>query len=68
MFYTSSNYGLFWEKADNKQALPSDFLFRKNQSVSVDNLNNIWIFGGVTPEQTQLVDVWKGRINKLFVK
>ncbi len=68
VFYTSSNYGLFWEKADSKQALPSDFLFRKNQSVSVDNLNNIWIFGGVTPEQTQLVDVWKGRINKLFVK
>ena len=68
VFYTSTNYGLFWMKADSKQALPADFLFRKNQSVNVDNRNNIWIFGGVTPQQTQLVDVWKGRINKLFVK
>ncbi len=68
VFYTSSNYGMFWEKADSKQQLPVEFSYRENQSVSVDNKNNIWIFGGVSSNQTQLVEIWKGRINKLFVK
>lgn len=72
-FYTSSTYGLVWEKASKKQSLPNGFLYRKNQSVNVDNINNIWIFGGVESlsqgqEQRQLVEVWKGRINKLFVE
>jgi hypothetical protein len=68
VFYTSTNYGLFWEKASSKQQLPIEFMSRKNQSVNIDNKNNIWIFGGVTPSQSQLVEIWKGRINKLFVK
>ena len=68
VFYTSPNYGVFWEKAGNKQSLPSSFTTRVNQSVSVDDDNFIWIFGGESANQTQLVDVWKGRINKLFVK
>ncbi len=68
VFYTSSSYGLFWEKASEKQSLPSGFTNRKNQSVIVDDKNNIWIFGGKTNNQTQLVEVWKGRINKLFTK
>ena len=68
VFYTSSNYGVFWEKAANKQSLPSSFTKRVNQSVSVDDDNYIWIFGGESANQTQLVDVWKGRINKLFIK
>ncbi|MGV8963527.1 MAG: DUF6242 domain-containing protein [Candidatus Saccharimonadaceae bacterium] len=68
VFYTSSNYGIFWEKANNKQTLPSGFTKRTNQSVNVDNKNNVWIFGGTTDNQTQLKDVWKGRINKLFQK
>ncbi|MDD2476476.1 MAG: DUF6242 domain-containing protein [Dysgonamonadaceae bacterium] len=68
VFYTSPNYGVFWEKAGNKQSLPSNFTTRVNQSVSVDDDNFIWIFGGESANQTQLVDVWKGRINKLFVK
>ena len=68
VFYTSSNYGVFWEKANNKQSLPSGFTKRSNQSVSVDDKNNVWIFGGTSANQTQLTDVWKGRINKLFQK
>ena len=65
-FYTSINYGVFWEKASNKQQLPSSFINRINQSVYVDNENIVWIFGGETKSQSQLVQVWKGRISKLF--
>ena len=68
VFYTSINYGMFWERANSKQSLPSLFLYRKNQSVNVDNKNNIWIFGGVSANQSQIVEAWKGRINKLFVR
>ena len=68
VFYTSINYGVFWEKASAKQSLPSDFSFRKNQSVRIDNKNNMWIFGGASSNESQLVDIWKGRINKLFVE
>ena len=68
VFYTSSNYGMFWKRANSKQSLPSEFIVRENQSVNVDNKNNIWIFGGVSANQAQLVEVWKGRINKLFVR
>ncbi|NLZ95096.1 MAG: hypothetical protein GX921_04635, partial [Bacteroidales bacterium] len=68
VLYTSISYGMFWEKANSKQSLPSEFLYRENQSVNIDNKNNIWIFGGVSANQSQLVEVWKGRINKLFLK
>ena len=68
VFYTSNNYGMFWEKADSKQQLPIEFLYRENPSVNVDDKNNIWIFGGVSSDQNQLVEIWKGRINKLFVR
>ena len=68
VFYTSNNYGAFWKKASNKQSLPLDFTIRENQSVNVDDKNNIWIFGGQSTNQNQLVDVWKGRINKLFTE
>lgn len=68
VFYTSNNYGIFWERANNKQSLPVSFTNRTNQSVAVDSKNNIWIFGGKTNNSTQLVEVWKGRINKLFTK
>lgn len=66
--YTSTNYGVFWEKASSKQSLPIEFTNRQNQSVSIDSKNNIWIFGGASSNQTQLVEVWKGRINRLFIK
>ena len=68
VFYTSISYGSFWEKTSSKQSLPSSFTYRMNQSVSVDNENNIWIFGGTSSSQTQIVDIWKGRINKLLKK
>ena len=68
IFYTSSNYGVYWEKTSNKQSLPLSFAYRRNQSVNIDSKNNIWIFGGTSTNQTQLVDIWKGHINKLFIK
>lgn len=64
VFYTSEDYGVFWEKASIKQSLPSDFAKRSNQSVCVDNENYIWIFGGETSSDEQLTEIWKGRINK----
>ena len=67
-FYTSTNYGVYWEKASNKQSLPTGFTSRKNQNVTIDSENNIWIFGGISANQTQLVEIWKGRINKYFYK
>ena len=66
VFYTSTNYGVFWEKVSNKQSLPSEFTNRRNQSVNVDSNNYIWIFGGESISQTQFIEIWKGRINKLF--
>ena len=68
VFYTSTNYGVFWEKANSKQSLPIEFINRTNHSVHVDSKNNIWIFGGVSSNQRQFVEIWKGRINKLFVQ
>ncbi len=62
-FIYSKNNGAEWEYTDQNQALPSNFDYRKNASVITDN-NNIWIFGGVSQAQNQIVDVWKGRLNK----
>lgn len=59
----SGNYGLEWDYVEDNQALPATFDFRKNVSVITDN-NNIWIFGGISQAQTQIIDVWKGRLNK----
>ena len=68
VFYTSTSYGLVWEKSSNKQSLPAEFINRSNQSVCVDSKNFIWIFGGASSSQNQIVDIWKGRINKLLIK
>ncbi len=68
VFYTSTNYGVFWNKASNKQQLPSTYINRDYQSVHVDKENIVWILGGEKNTQTQMVEVWKGRINKLFLK
>ncbi len=68
VFYTSTNYGVFWLKASNKQQLPTAFKNRNNQSIQVDDKNIVWIFGGESNSLNQLVEVWKGRINKLFMK
>ncbi len=62
-----SDYGLAWAAAKDNQAFPeSGFTSRTNASVVIDDDNNIWIFGGISAAspQAQLVDVWKGRLNK----
>ena len=63
-FIYSGNFGLSWVAAEENQAFPSDFTFRTNVSVVADDANNIWIFGGISSTQTQLVDAWRGRLNK----
>ena len=60
----SKNYGLDWIAAAENQAFPSGFTRRTNTSVVTDAGNNIWIFGGISATQTQLTDVWKGRLSK----
>ncbi|WP_298650426.1 DUF6242 domain-containing protein [uncultured Proteiniphilum sp.] len=60
----SENYGLNWVKAGENQAFPSDFTGRTTASVITDTDNNIWIFGGISSSNTQLTDIWKGRLNK----
>jgi hypothetical protein len=60
----SENYGVEWLEAGENQALPSDFTERTNASVITDANNYIWIFGGISSSNTQLVDIWKGRLNK----
>ena len=63
----SNNYGAEWSNAGENQAFPSepvDFTARKYASVITDNNNNIWIFGGISLSDTQIGDIWKGRLNK----
>ncbi len=60
----SENYGLSWSEVDDNQSFPTNFNNRINTSVITDDNNFIWIFGGVSSGQTQLIDVWKGRLNK----
>ncbi len=62
--YYSDNFGLEWKSAGENQSLPTEMEFRKKASVITDNNNNIWIFGGVSGTQTQLDDVWRGKLNK----
>lgn len=61
----SEDYGLTWKTAGTNQAFPADFNFRTNASVITDSNNYIWIFGGTSGTLTQLVDVWRGRLNIL---
>lgn len=67
----SNNFGLDWAEAGENQAFPSDpsiFIPRTNASVIADDSNNIWVFGGVSISQTQLVDSWRGRLNKFAME
>lgn len=61
----SENYGINWTKVAENQELPEEFTNRANASVITDSDNYIWIFGGTSGTQTQLVDVWRGRLNRL---
>jgi len=62
----SKNYGLTWDSVPAKQVLPGNFSHRSYAPVISDNKNYIWIFGGVSGS-SQLIDVWRGRINRLAV-
>ena len=64
ILYLSDNYGLDWEQSGENQAFPAEFPLRTNASVSTDSENYIWIFGGISSQQTQIADVWRGRFNK----
>lgn len=59
----SDNNGLLWKATKENQAIPANFTYREQASVITDN-NNIWIFGGISQAQSQITDVWKGRLNK----
>ncbi|MGI6573418.1 MAG: DUF6242 domain-containing protein [Fermentimonas sp.] len=72
IFLFSGNYGLDWEAAAKNQAFPAELEFtpRTNASVTIDDSNNIWIFGGISahsPHPT-LVDVWRGKLNKFSME
>lgn len=60
----SDNNGAEWIKADENQAFPKEIKVRSNASVITDANNYIWIFGGVSTTNTQIVDIWKGILNK----
>jgi len=60
----SDNFGLEWKPASENQSLPAEMEFRKKASVITDNEKYIWIFGGISETQTQIDDVWRGRLNK----
>lgn len=63
--YFSENYGSTWVSGGTSQTFPDNFTGRINASVITDNNNFIWIFGGESGTQAQIVDVWRGRLNKL---
>lgn len=63
-FYYSNNHGLDWLQTGENQSLPAEFTRRKYASVSTDAENYIWIFGGISSQESQIADVWKGRLNK----
>ncbi len=53
----------------SKEVLDSRIPKASNQSVIVDSDNYIWIFGGIPDSgTTPIVQVWKGRLNKLNTK
>ena len=61
----SENYGLIWKPAGENQVLPTDFPRRTAASVITDSENYIWIIGGISANSTQIVDAWRGRLNRL---
>lgn len=63
--YFSDNYGLDWKWGGENQELDESIAYRTNASVISDSDNYIWIFGGKSKSQTQIIDVWRGRLNKL---
>lgn len=62
--YISDNFGLEWKQTGENQSFPQEFRVRSNASVFTDSENYIWIFGGISSEQAQITDAWRGRLNK----
>lgn len=65
-FYISKTWGDVWYSAPNKQMLDPGMTERTGQTVIVDAANNIWIFGGISGNNSYLNDVWKGCLNRLI--
>ncbi len=63
----SENWGLHWIKSGENQSFPSNFTVRTNASVITDTNHYIWIFGGISSTNTQIVDIWRGRLNKFIL-
>lgn len=59
-------YGMTWKTGGTNQEFPEDFAYRTNASVVTDKNNYIWIFGGKSGASTQVVDVWRGKLNILM--
>ncbi|MDD4158045.1 MAG: hypothetical protein PHH64_01345, partial [Proteiniphilum sp.] len=64
LLYFSDNFGLDWQEAEENQSFPASFPKRTHASVLTDTKNHIWIFGGISSDQAQITDVWRGRLNK----
>ncbi len=62
--YISDNFGLEWKQTGENQSFPQEFRVRSDASVFTDSENYIWIFGGISSEQAQITDAWRGRLNK----
>lgn len=63
LFFKTDSWGYKWVKAAAKQNYPGQAA--SGQTVIVDNNNYIWIFGGVSSNNTPIKDIWRGKINKL---
>ncbi len=61
----NSDYGINWSSGGENQVVPEGFALRKNATVLTDANDYIWIFGGKSGRDIELVDVWRGRLNKL---
>jgi hypothetical protein len=67
--YKSSSFGSRWVAAPQKEMLDPSMVNAHSQSVIVDSDNYIWIFGGVSDSgSTPVLQIWKGRLNKLNPK
>jgi len=64
LLYFSDNFGLDWQEAEENQSFPASFPKRTHASVLTDTKNHIWIFGGISSDQAQITDVWRGCLNK----
>lgn len=64
-FYFSKDSGVTWIWGGESQALDEDMDLRTNVSLVTDSKNYIWIFGGKSKSNATIVDVWRGRLNKL---